>query len=297
MSTQIRGFAPRDARHVAERAARGGERVVAVDPRRARLVQEHVRERVRQMARDRDEPVVRVGVDRDGTRAERGDEAVHEPVALRRRRRRVGVRNHVAPSNSSAVARVRAARLGAADRMAADEARRRPPRPRRPAPFVEPTSVTRAPGGARVEHRREPCAGSVADGRGDERELGVRERLGEIGAAASTAPRSAAIARCVRVGIPADDVGDPGAPRGERRRRADQARCRRRRAAQRIVMQFRRRSRTAITPPASARRRGRRGRATAARSGAGRRASRSGGRAAPRAPPRSRRGTRSRPRR
>ena len=61
----------RDPRHVAERAARGLQRVVPVDPRGARLVQEHVRERVRQVARHRDEPVVRAGVDRDRPRPER----------------------------------------------------------------------------------------------------------------------------------------------------------------------------------------------------------------------------------
>ena len=65
-----------DARHVAQRAARRGERLVALDAGAAGLVDEHVRERVRQVARERDEPVVRLGVDRDGHRAERRDEAV-----------------------------------------------------------------------------------------------------------------------------------------------------------------------------------------------------------------------------
>jgi len=76
-----------DPRHVAQRPARGGERLVAVDPRRSGLVDEHVRERVRQVARQRDEPVVRVRVDRDRDRAELGDEAVDEPVPLRVGRR------------------------------------------------------------------------------------------------------------------------------------------------------------------------------------------------------------------
>ena len=60
-----------DARHLAERRARGGERVVPFDRRGADLVQEQVRERVRKVADEREQPVVRVGVDRDGDRAER----------------------------------------------------------------------------------------------------------------------------------------------------------------------------------------------------------------------------------
>ena len=71
------------AGHVPQRAAGGLQRLVAVDARRACLVQEQVRERVRQVARERDEPVVRLGVDRDRDGAECGDEAVHEAVALR----------------------------------------------------------------------------------------------------------------------------------------------------------------------------------------------------------------------
>ena len=53
----------RDAGHVTQRPACGGERIVPVDSRRAGLVQEDVRERVRQVARHGDEPVVRGRVD------------------------------------------------------------------------------------------------------------------------------------------------------------------------------------------------------------------------------------------
>ena len=79
-----------DAGHVAQRAARRLQRVVAVDARRAGLVEEHVRERVRQVARDGDEAVVRAGVDRDRPGAERGDEPVHRAQQLRAGRRRSG---------------------------------------------------------------------------------------------------------------------------------------------------------------------------------------------------------------
>ena len=105
MSTQIRGLAPGDARHVAQRAAGRLKRVVAVDAGRAGLVEQDVRERVRQVARDCDEPVVRAGVDRH--RAARRA-TVTNPCTVRSSSGpvpAVGVRNHVAPSNSSAFAR------------------------------------------------------------------------------------------------------------------------------------------------------------------------------------------------
>ena len=49
-----------------------------VDAGGARLVRDDVREHVRHVTRHRDEPVVRVGVDRDRRRTEVGDEAVDE---------------------------------------------------------------------------------------------------------------------------------------------------------------------------------------------------------------------------
>ena len=58
------------------------ERLVALDARRAGLVRDDVGEHVRDVARQRDEPVVRLGVDRDGRRADVGDEAVHRAVAV-----------------------------------------------------------------------------------------------------------------------------------------------------------------------------------------------------------------------
>jgi hypothetical protein len=60
------GVRPGHAGHVAERAADGRERVVPVDAARAGLVDEQVREDVRQVARERDEAVVGAGVDGDG---------------------------------------------------------------------------------------------------------------------------------------------------------------------------------------------------------------------------------------
>ena len=60
----------RDAGHVAEGPACGGERIVPVDSRRAGLVQEDVRERVRQVARHGHEPVVRRRVDGERPRSQ-----------------------------------------------------------------------------------------------------------------------------------------------------------------------------------------------------------------------------------
>ena len=109
-----------DPRHVAQRAAGRLERVVTVDAGRAGLVEQDVRERVRQVARDRDEPVVGAGVDRDGPRAERRDEAVHRAEQLRARSRR---------SASGTTSRPRTARRsrgrGRASRRRRSDARRR----------------------------------------------------------------------------------------------------------------------------------------------------------------------------
>ena len=64
------------ARHVAERATGAGERLVPLHPGRAGLVDEHVRERVRKMAGEGDQAIVRDDVDRDRVGAERADEAM-----------------------------------------------------------------------------------------------------------------------------------------------------------------------------------------------------------------------------
>ncbi len=133
------------------------------------------------------------------------------------------MRNHVAPSNSSACRAARAARLGAADRVAADEARvasgcaadRRPsssPRPtRRSAPERPRVPRARPPAARRPGPRRArasaPASASASD------------------AAGSSAPRSPATASASRVGIPAGDPVDARAARGEPDRGADQARA------------------------------------------------------------------------
>ena len=62
--------------HVAEGPARRGQRLVPVDAKRARVVQDDVRESVRKMAREREQPVVRPGIDSDRHRAERTDKAM-----------------------------------------------------------------------------------------------------------------------------------------------------------------------------------------------------------------------------
>jgi hypothetical protein len=69
--------------HVPQRPAGSGERLVSLDAARAGLVDEQVGERVREVAGQRDEPVVGLRVDGDGRRAQRGDEAVNETVANR----------------------------------------------------------------------------------------------------------------------------------------------------------------------------------------------------------------------
>ena len=92
-----------------------------LDRRGADLVQEQVRERVRQVADEREQPVVRIGVDRDRDGAERRDERVQRAVARRvgRRVRRQEPRRAVEEIGPRAL---RSAHLGAGDGMAADEA-------------------------------------------------------------------------------------------------------------------------------------------------------------------------------
>jgi hypothetical protein len=96
---------------------------VALDAARAGLVDEQVRERVREVAGQRDEPVVGFRVDGDRRGAERRDEAVDEPVAGR-----VGLgqrRQEPRCALEELGGRVLGpTRLGAANRVAADEPRR-----------------------------------------------------------------------------------------------------------------------------------------------------------------------------
>ena len=95
---------------------------MAVDATRAGLVRKQVRERVRQMARERDEAVVGAGVDRDGDRPETAHEAVHVAKAGR-----VGVGDggqEPGRTHEQVRARVRRpARLEPAHGMTADEPR------------------------------------------------------------------------------------------------------------------------------------------------------------------------------
>ena len=83
-----------DPGHVAQGSAGARQRIVPLDATRPGAVHDHVREHVRQVARQGDEPVVRRRVDRDRERAELGDEAVDEAmprrVGLRRRRQEPG---------------------------------------------------------------------------------------------------------------------------------------------------------------------------------------------------------------
>ena len=161
MSTQIRGFAP--ATRVMSRSEPPAprERLVALDPRRAGLVDEHVREHVRQVARQRDEPVVRGRVDRDRG-AELGDEAVDEPVA-----RRVGLRGR---RQEPGRARRRARPFACSGPRASEPQIGWPPTKRgEPAAaattlaFVEPTSVTVVPS-PDAASTAATCAGSTAIG-------------------------------------------------------------------------------------------------------------------------------------
>ena len=131
----------RDTRHLAQRATGGRERVVAVDAPGSDLVGEQVRERVRQVAGQSDDAVVRRRLDRDRRRAQLGDEPVDEPVAGGVRLRDRG--QEPGRALEQVGGRVLGpARLRPAHRVPADEAPRRRPPPRTTAAFVEPTSVT-----------------------------------------------------------------------------------------------------------------------------------------------------------
>jgi hypothetical protein len=192
---------------------------VPVHARGTGLVQQDVRERVRQVARHRDEPVVRLGVDRDGERAERGDEAVQELVALRLGR---GDRGQE-PGRALEELRGRALRpasLGAADRVPADEAWLAGGR-RTDAALRRADVGDGAAGPARVEDRPH-LRGQRGHRCGDERELGTGERRSELGRRLDRAARRRDL-EMGRVGIPAHDVLQPGPPGGETHGRADQA--------------------------------------------------------------------------
>ena len=162
-----------DAGHVAERPADGGQRVMAVHAPGAGLVDQRVGDGVRQVAGQRDQPVVRVRVDRHRPGAQRRHEGVQPPVALGigrgHRRQEIGrAGEQVAAGVGDA------AGLGAAHRMAADRTggrrrrpppavpwssrrrRRRSPPERRPAP-PSPAPAARRPGRTQTPARRRPA--------------------------------------------------------------------------------------------------------------------------------------------
>ena len=148
----------RDARHVAQRAAGVRERLVPLDARRAGLVRDDVREHVRHVARQRDEPVVRVGVDRDRRRAERRRRSRARAGAASGSVCATGVRNQVAPSKRPALA-------FSAPRASEPQIGWPPTKRGEPAAaattlaLVEPTSVTVVVAGAR---RAPPRPGRAA---------------------------------------------------------------------------------------------------------------------------------------
>ena len=258
-----------DARHVAQRAAGVRERLVALDARRARLVDDHVREHVRHVARQRDEPVVRGRVDRDRHRAELGDEAVDEAVALgvglRRRRRGTTSRRRRCPAEACSAPRASEPQIGwpptkrGEPRRRRDDARLRradvgdgrllAPPPRAP-PRPRPAAPRSAPRRPRARRPRAPPRARSPCRRPRRARPRRRARAGSASQPSTRAPRSFA----------ARPIEAPISPVPT--------------TVSRVTI--------GVTGAASARRGGTRGRATAARSGAGRRASRSGGRAATR---------------
>ena len=173
---------------------------MALDPPRAGLVDEQVGERVRQVARQRDQAVVGLRVDRDRHGAERGDEAVHEPVALGVGRR--------PPASGTRSRRRRGRRSRAPGRAPRG---RRPDGRRRTAPGAAPTSPSssrrpsrsRAP--ARPRARPRPATASMRDRARRRREVGLREHAPSSRPASSTAPRSSATPQRL-VGVVAGDA-------------------------------------------------------------------------------------------
>ena len=210
MSTQIRGFAPAIrvmSRREPPAAWSGSWPSIRVEPAWLRSTFASTCGRWLVSA---DEPVVRVRPDRDGSRAERADEAVEQPQPLRRRRGRRGKepRRAVEELRRGAAG---AARLGAADRVAADEPRvrrgRRADRALRRAD-VGDRALPRGPVKDFSHGVRE-----IADRRSDDDEIRVRDGCGEVAAGA----RRRAHLRAERFGVrvPARHVADAGAARGE----------------------------------------------------------------------------------
>ena len=145
-----------------------------VDPHRPRLVDQQVGERVRKVARQRNETIVRVRIDRDGDGADRSHEGVQRAVALR-----VGLRDRREKPRRTIEelgARVLGpARFGAADRVPSDEARIG-------ARSAHDRALRRADVGDRAARRLEHLCdrrSEPRDGSRDDRQLGVAHRLRE----------------------------------------------------------------------------------------------------------------------
>ena len=251
-----------DAGHVAQRATGRLQRVVPVDPPGPRLVEENVREHVRQVARDRDEPVVRVRPDGDRSRAERRDEPVQVAQPIRRR----GSGRGHEPGRVVEQLRTgppRATRLRTANRMPADEAgiasRRLRDWPLRRANVSDCGAF-----GTPVQHLANRDR-QLANGDCDDDEVrvfdGLRETRCRLDGATLGRDRE-----CVRIRIPAGYRHHPGSPCSERRGRTDQPGADDSEAVDAHPVRSPAAGRPkAITQPASARRRGRRGRVTAVR--------------------------------
>ena len=167
----------RDSRHVAERAAGVRERLVPLDSGGAGLVDDDVREHVRDVARERDELVVGGRLDRMRERPELADEAVDEGVALRgssrssasettSRPRRAPTRRGSAPCASLPA-------IGCPPTNRAE-----PPAAATTCALVEPVSVTVVSSPARLEHRRD-LPGEHGHRSGDDCEVGAGDRLGQ----------------------------------------------------------------------------------------------------------------------
>ncbi len=199
------------------------ERVVSVDAPRARLVDEQVRDHVGQVARQREQPVVGARVD--------GDRAPH------RARRRTRAGRDSARVSVSAIGRQEPGR--AVEQVDAPRAARPAPRGRRPgcpptkrarscrrhdattALFVEPMSVTVAPGAAASTSAI--AAGSSPIGRADARRDRRRRppRAGRRARSSRSRARRAARARC-GIRVVARDLGAGALARGETERASHQ---------------------------------------------------------------------------
>jgi hypothetical protein len=205
-----------DAGHLAKRRARSREWIVPFDRCGAHLVQEEVRERVRQVADEREEPVVRVGIDRDGNGTERADEGVQLAVT-RRVGRRVRRQEPGRAVEEVGTRTLRPAHLRPGHRMAADK------------PRIGDRAGQRCLGRAdvrdgRLGRGRKRGLGGIGEERDrdrDDDEVGVGG--GRFGRRRGRhCPALCGRGEHPRVRVPAAHVCQPRPPRGERDRRADQ---------------------------------------------------------------------------